>query len=87
MKQHLDRNIEQAIQLRSGRPVKAFVVLALHDNGEIVTHTTDHVQQCTDGIFADDAKERLRIAHEKSMLRASHDRGSNGMFMAPARRH
>lgn len=85
--QHLDRNIKQAIQLRSGRPVKAFVVLALQDNGEIVTHTTDHVQQCTEGIFTSDAKERLRIAHERSTLRANHDRGSHCTCMILVRWH
>lgn len=85
-KESLDRNIKQAIQRRDGRPVKAFVVMALHDDGEIVTHTTGHVKQCTAGIFASDAKERLRIAHEKSVMRASLNHGSHSMLPALIRR-
>lgn len=79
----LDRKIKQAIQSRSGRAVREYVVLALQDDGETVTYTTDHVQQFTEGIFASDAEERLRSAHQKSMSGAILDSGSYGM--PPAR--
>jgi hypothetical protein len=44
--------------------------MALYDDGDISTHTTDQVSRCTDAIFTSDAEERLRVAHKESMLQA-----------------
>jgi hypothetical protein len=79
--QHLDLSIKQAIQRRGGKQVQAYVVMALHDDGDISTHTTDQVSRCTKNIFTSDAEERLRIAHNESMLRARTGEGYLGMFV------
>jgi hypothetical protein len=80
--QHLGLSIKQAIQRRGGKQVQAYVVMALHDDGDVTTHTTDQVSRCTSDIFASDAEERLRIAHKESMLRARTGEGHLGTFVS-----
>ena len=80
--QHLGLSIKQAIQRRGGKQVQAYVVMALHDDGDVTTHTTDQVSRCTGDIFASDAEERLRIAHKESMLRARTGEGYLGTFVS-----
>jgi hypothetical protein len=80
VQQNLDHSIKQAFQLHSGKQFKAFVVMALDEDGNVVTHTTNHIQQGTDGIFARDAEECLRIAHKSSISQARPTRDVNGMF-------
>lgn len=58
-------------------------MMALHDDGDISTHTTDQVSRCTNTIFTSDAEERLRIAHKASILHARNDEGYLGMFPTP----
>jgi hypothetical protein len=55
--------------------------MALDEDGNVMTHTTDDVQQC-DGIFASDAEECLRIAHKTSVLQATSDHDPRGMHIA-----
>lgn len=83
MKRNLNRTIKQAFQLHSGKEVTAFVVMALDKDGNIVKHTTNDVQQCTDGIFASDAEECLRVAHKTSVLQARCDHDLKGMPPPP----
>jgi hypothetical protein len=80
--QRLDLSIKQAIQRRGGKQVQAYVVMALHDDGDISTHTTDQVSRFTNDIFANGAEERLRIAHKESMLQARTGEGYLGMFVS-----
>jgi hypothetical protein len=80
--QRLNLSIKQAIQRRGGKQVQAYVVMALHDDGDISTHTTDQVSRFTNDIFARDAEERLRIAHKESMLQARTGEGYLGMFVS-----
>jgi len=79
--QHLDLSIKQAIQRRGGKQVQAYFVMALHDDGDISTHTTDQVSRCTNGIFKRDAEEQLRIAHKESMLKARNGECYLGMLV------
>jgi hypothetical protein len=80
--QNLGLSIKQAIQRRGGKQVQAYVVMALHDDGDVTTHTTDQVSRCTSDIFAIDAEERLRIAHRESMLKARTGQGYLGTFVS-----
>jgi hypothetical protein len=80
VQQNLDHSIKQAIQLHSGKQVKALVVMALDEDGNVVTHTTNHVQQGTDGIFARDAEQCLRIAHKTTVSQTRPNRDIPGMF-------
>ncbi|KAM0714364.1 hypothetical protein Q7P37_010151 [Cladosporium fusiforme] len=74
--QNLGRSINQALQLPGGKKVKAFVLMALHDDGGISTHKSNHVEQCTDQLFRSDAEDVLRLAHRQSMLSASSEQRS-----------
>jgi len=77
--QHLNYNIKQDIQRCTGKQVKAFVYMAVYEDGDVMTHATDNVQQCTDNIFASNAKECLRT----SLLQARSDREMHGTFSQP----
>jgi hypothetical protein len=57
--------------------------MALYDDGDISTHTTDQVSRCTNAIFTSDAEERLRVAHKESMLQALTGEGYLGMDPSP----
>jgi hypothetical protein len=80
MSQHLIRNIKQDAQhRRAGKQVKAVVYMAVYEDGDVMTHATDNVQQCTGDIFAGNAKECLRT----SALQAKPNHGVHGMFLSP----
>lgn len=84
-KRNLGQSINQALRLPGGKKVKAFVLMALHDDGDISTHTTNHVQQCTDQLFTSEAEDVLRHAHRKSMLEAASEQHSQGMELVYGR--
>jgi ABC-type branched-subunit amino acid transport system substrate-binding protein len=79
MKQHLAQDIKQNIQRSTGKRVEALVCMTVYEDGDVSTHATDNIQQCTDGIFAVNAKESLRT----SVLQTESDRGLRGMFPPP----
>lgn len=76
MKQHLEQDIKQDIQRSTGKQVTAFAYLVVYEDGDVSTHATDNIQQCTDDIFAINAKESLRT----SVLQAKPNREMHGMF-------
>jgi hypothetical protein len=76
VKQHFNQNIKQNIQRCTGKPVKAFVCMAVYEDGDVSTHATDNIQQSPDDIFASNAKESLRT----SLLEAEPDHEMHGMF-------
>lgn len=55
--------------------------MALHDDGEVSTHTTNDtdVQQCSNTIFTSVAKQRLRLMHRKPALQAARGHVPQGM--------
>lgn len=52
--------------------------MALHDDDHVSTHTTNHVQQCTDQLFTSDAEDLLRLAHRKSIMGAKLEQNGKG---------
>ena len=81
MEQYIDQNIKQDIQrpTTAGKKLKAFVYMAVYDDGDVMTHATDNIQQRTDDIFASNAKECLRT----SLLQAKPGHGMHGKFSSP----
>jgi hypothetical protein len=79
MKQHIAQDIKQNIQRSTGKRVEALVCMTVYEDGDVSTHATDNIQQCTDGIFAVNAKESLRI----SVLQTGPGRDLRGMFPSP----
>jgi hypothetical protein len=49
--------------------------MAVYEDGDVMTHATDNIQQCTEDIFATNAKECLRT----SVLQV---RSDHGMFLS-----